>query len=101
MQQTSPLKTVFTIYNVLRQAVDVPCLPPPGGSLHHVPADGFHWGFPDVDHLPRLLAQPGQVRNLRALRALRALRDFFRLMKKNPLNILSFFSFKMSQLGTH
>ena len=32
----------------------------PSGTLGHIPADRLHWSFPDINHLPRLFAQPDQ-----------------------------------------
>ena len=32
----------------------------PSSTLGHIPADRLHWSFPDINHLPRLFAQPDQ-----------------------------------------
>ena len=32
----------------------------PSGTLGHIPADRLHRSFPDINHLPRLFAQPDQ-----------------------------------------
>ena len=32
----------------------------PSGTLDHIPADRLYWSFPDINHLPRLFAQPEQ-----------------------------------------